>query len=561
MDQAYDGMIVVSWDVAQTTHASVVAIVEPARDGPDPLLPVWMVSRLHAFPTGTPYTVQARRVADIVASIADQGLTPVLVADGTGLGRPVVEMLRDALTVACPLFGVLWTTGKRPKLEYPWLYVPRSRIIERLRSELDHGRVLWAADLDNGRALAGELMAFREGAHLGDHAAAVAQGLWVGGWWARSAHLSANAFPHWGKPSRRKSREKPPPNEPGEPSRLPVLARWAWWRRPGEQQPRPGDGLPMVRPPATAALPVLAPGVRADMIGICYMLDERGRPAILTRVGVLLKPNDGRGPFRLLDQYTMDPGLSADELTETLTEVIEMSRGECRRGRVAVYALLNGWGEPSMRSLSMTIYKRLARPSWGRSVQYRPWTVCDSRATVKTGMARPWARVDMVDELHLVMERDGLVLGSDSHAEMMIKEVVSYTAGLPKQSEVMPGDVRRRPGDETVLSLAAACSAADHLMRQDGAPALGKWERVHLDAGERQRLRMSSKRMWERAMRARRRAAATADLFGRDSETVQTLLAAAERDEQLSTWDDQIAHSGWVMRPPGGDQDGWSYRG
>jgi hypothetical protein len=90
-----DPAYVLGLDLAQTTDYTALAIGElvasPRNAGPVDVL----IRHLDRLPKHTPYPAQVEEVAAKVAKVKDLGRT-ILVIDQTGVGRPVVDMLRRA---------------------------------------------------------------------------------------------------------------------------------------------------------------------------------------------------------------------------------------------------------------------------------------------------------------------------------------------------------------------------------------------------------------------------------------------------------------------------------
>jgi hypothetical protein len=83
----------------------------------------FVARRIFRLPLGTPYPMVARRIADLVATLHDHRRRdihaaggPVLALDITGLGRPVVDLVREELEVRrleARLSGVTFTHGQK----------------------------------------------------------------------------------------------------------------------------------------------------------------------------------------------------------------------------------------------------------------------------------------------------------------------------------------------------------------------------------------------------------------------------------------------------------------
>src|SRR5215208_6947152 len=90
------GSVTVGLDVEQRRDPTAIAVVEQEeRRGTETH---HMVRYLERLPLGTPYPAVAERVAVVIQGVhaATSGEAPTLYIDATGLGTPVVDVLRAA---------------------------------------------------------------------------------------------------------------------------------------------------------------------------------------------------------------------------------------------------------------------------------------------------------------------------------------------------------------------------------------------------------------------------------------------------------------------------------
>jgi hypothetical protein len=97
---------------------------------------VWTITSLGRLPLGTPYPAVVERVTAFVASLP----RPVyLMVDATGVGRPVVDMLRAAGTASTP---VSITHGGRTARDQTGAWsVPKAVLMERMAMAMDQCRL------------------------------------------------------------------------------------------------------------------------------------------------------------------------------------------------------------------------------------------------------------------------------------------------------------------------------------------------------------------------------------------------------------------------------------
>jgi len=108
---------------------------------------------------GTPYPEIVERVAQVTRSGALAGRCQLMV-DATGVGRPVVDMLRRA-HIGCNLMPVLITGGQLETLAQGYYHVPKRDLIVGLQTTLQRGGLEIAAAMPLGPALIQELADMR----------------------------------------------------------------------------------------------------------------------------------------------------------------------------------------------------------------------------------------------------------------------------------------------------------------------------------------------------------------------------------------------------------------
>ena len=140
---------------------------------------------------GTPYPEVVERVVEVTRSPALVGQCE-LVVDATGVGRPVVDLLRRARP-GCPILPASITGGGRENYEAGYYHVPKRDLITGLQVLLQTSGLRIAGGLKFGAALTAEMAemrvkvsgagreqfgAWREGTH-DDLVLAVARACWA----------------------------------------------------------------------------------------------------------------------------------------------------------------------------------------------------------------------------------------------------------------------------------------------------------------------------------------------------------------------------------------------
>jgi len=149
------------------------------------------------IPLATEYVQVVRRVAEVMRRLGAEGPAHLIV-DATGVGTPVVELLRRA-GMGCRLWPVSITGGPAEGYGDGYYRVPKRDLIVGLQVRLQEGELQIAAGLREGAALMRELGEMRVsttgagrekyGAKAGEHddlVLAVALACWgVGKLWPR----------------------------------------------------------------------------------------------------------------------------------------------------------------------------------------------------------------------------------------------------------------------------------------------------------------------------------------------------------------------------------------
>lgn len=157
---------IVGLDLGAMGDYSASAIVERPESAP-PLLPdqhgpprldAYQVRSLHRWKLGTPYPQIVREVCGWLETPQLAGA--VLVVDQTGVGRPIVDLFREAKVKQ--LLGVVITAGHSPArgADGSW-HVPKRLLISVMQSLLGHRRLLIAPTLPDASVLKKELETFK----------------------------------------------------------------------------------------------------------------------------------------------------------------------------------------------------------------------------------------------------------------------------------------------------------------------------------------------------------------------------------------------------------------
>jgi hypothetical protein len=162
MDQYFVGV-----DFGQSRDFTAIAVVEYAETTGDWDAVMFAYRKevslnlryLERLPLGTPYVEVAEKVARITTS-ADLAGRCSLALDGTGVGRPVVELIRQAKP-GCNVLAVNITSGLKETYDGGFYGVPKRDLILHLQVLLQCQLLQIAKGLEYGEDLVKELTAMQ----------------------------------------------------------------------------------------------------------------------------------------------------------------------------------------------------------------------------------------------------------------------------------------------------------------------------------------------------------------------------------------------------------------
>jgi hypothetical protein len=152
-------MFSVGLDLGQRQDYTAIAVVERRelyKGYQNATLHSMAVRHVERMALGTPYVSVVDRVRAIVQSDALAGQC-LLAVDSTGVGNPVVDMLRGA-RLGCEISAITITGGERAHMAQTGWNVPKQDLIANLRLLLERGELKIAKGLKGLRMLMRELM-------------------------------------------------------------------------------------------------------------------------------------------------------------------------------------------------------------------------------------------------------------------------------------------------------------------------------------------------------------------------------------------------------------------
>lgn len=146
-------------DLGQARDPSAIAVVERIASIVPASPAVFAVRHLERLPLGTPYPEVAARLAALFDRAPLSGGT--LVVDETGVGKPVVDLLRT-MPLKATLRPLTITSGARTRVEPSGRWrVPKKLLVANVQRLLGAGRLKIADGLPEAAALLRELADFR----------------------------------------------------------------------------------------------------------------------------------------------------------------------------------------------------------------------------------------------------------------------------------------------------------------------------------------------------------------------------------------------------------------
>jgi Terminase RNaseH-like domain len=156
------GNFIMGVDLGQANDYTAVSILEQKRVETDgKIFYHYEVRHLERL-RGITYPQQVAHIKKMYQSLKEKGSVN-LVVDQTGVGRPVVDMLRDAglYCIAVTITGGDSVTGERPEYR-----VPKRDLVTAVQVLLQSERLRISSSLKEAQTLVNELLAFRVSINL-----------------------------------------------------------------------------------------------------------------------------------------------------------------------------------------------------------------------------------------------------------------------------------------------------------------------------------------------------------------------------------------------------------
>lgn len=139
-----DTSVAIGIDIGQKRDPTAICVAESTqRTGPGQTPKHYAVRYLQRLPLGTPYPHVARRLAEICQRASCRREAPEIFVDATGVGTPIVDMLRTALPAGQHLWAVFFVHGdhRRVHAQQHKITLGKAFLAKRLQALLNHRRI------------------------------------------------------------------------------------------------------------------------------------------------------------------------------------------------------------------------------------------------------------------------------------------------------------------------------------------------------------------------------------------------------------------------------------
>jgi hypothetical protein len=143
-------------DVGQINDPTAVVVLQ-FEHGPEP---VYHLGHAQRFPLGTDYLEIAERIAAPLSTQPLRGRALVAI-DATGVGKPIVDLIRPKLPRGTRVYPIWITGGISVGSDVGKLTVPKRDLITTTQLLLQNGRLRIASGILDATALVEELLSYR----------------------------------------------------------------------------------------------------------------------------------------------------------------------------------------------------------------------------------------------------------------------------------------------------------------------------------------------------------------------------------------------------------------
>lgn len=138
-------------DLGQAADYTAISVIEKADDKV-------LLRHLERLQLGTPYPIQVERVKQIFKTVDSEGSTVDLIVDHTGVGRAVVDLMKQA--GLSPIALIITAGNEATKAGRIW-HIPKRDLVSALIIAFQTGELKIAQSLPEAETLVKELMNFK----------------------------------------------------------------------------------------------------------------------------------------------------------------------------------------------------------------------------------------------------------------------------------------------------------------------------------------------------------------------------------------------------------------
>lgn len=139
--------VLIGVDIGQKRDPTAVCVAVPENRTVERRSEMhFLIRHLERLPLGTPYPAVVARIGEIATKVRQRtGTSPVLYVDATGVGKPIVDMLRDGAPAVRAVIAVYFTHGDRrgvkKSFNLPEVTLGKAYLVSRLQALFQTGRL------------------------------------------------------------------------------------------------------------------------------------------------------------------------------------------------------------------------------------------------------------------------------------------------------------------------------------------------------------------------------------------------------------------------------------
>ena len=132
---------VIGIDIGQKKDPTAICVAQTDQRRKPQVEHHFLVRHLERLPLGTAYPAVARRLGEIITGVISRSSRPTVFVDATGVGRPVVDLLREGAPPNSAIVPVTFTHGDRRTEDRGEVRLGKAYLVSRLQALLQTGRL------------------------------------------------------------------------------------------------------------------------------------------------------------------------------------------------------------------------------------------------------------------------------------------------------------------------------------------------------------------------------------------------------------------------------------